>query len=113
MKPQLDAHYAKQRQMSSAYLLLLEKVADMLEAIAHAIPPYQQIYEACSANTPDSNVRDEDCHLAALMSYVYADFVQLFLELYCIFCRGSQGTLQDSHVKAVSVNRSCVRLANP
>lgn len=103
----------KQKQMSSAYILLLEKVADMLEAIAHVLPPYQQIYETYSANTPDSNVKDEDFHLAALMSYVYADFVQLFLELYYVFCRGSQGTLQDSRLKAVSVNRLCIGLTNP
>jgi hypothetical protein len=66
----------------------------MFEAIAHVVPPYQQIYETCRANTSDSMVREEDCHLAALMSYVYADFVQLFLEIYFIFCRGTQGTLQ-------------------
>ncbi|KAJ5031741.1 hypothetical protein PSV08DRAFT_399634 [Bipolaris maydis] len=99
------------RQMSSAYVLLLEKVADMLEAIAHVMPPYQQIYEACSANTPDSNVKDEDFYLAALMSYVYADFVQLFLELYCIFCRGSQAHTMSWRPLDSRISRMEVRLA--
>ena len=94
MQPQLDAHYAKQKQMSSFYILLLEKVADMFEAIAHTMPPYQQVYdEACRGDSSQPSVKQENHHLAELLSYVYADFVQLFLEIYQLFCRGSQGTL--------------------
>ena len=63
----------------------------MFEAIAHIIPPYQRIYETCKRNAPDSHTQAEDHDLAALMSYVYADLVQLCLELYQIFCRGTQG----------------------
>lgn len=78
-------------QVSSDYVLLLEKIADTFEAIAQIIPPYQQIYEVCKRNTFGPNIGAEGLHLAALMSYVYADLVQLFLELYRIFCRGAQG----------------------
>ncbi|RMZ66153.1 hypothetical protein GMOD_00005227 [Pyrenophora seminiperda CCB06] len=77
--------------ISSDYALLLEKIADTFEAVAQIIPPYQQIYEVCKRNTSDPNVDAEGLRLAALMSYVYADLVQLCLELYQIFCRGFQG----------------------
>jgi hypothetical protein len=63
----------------------------MFEAIAHIIPPYQRIYEVCKRNTPDAHTKAEDYDLAALISYVYADLVQFFLELYQTFCRGTQG----------------------
>ncbi|USP76792.1 hypothetical protein yc1106_04066 [Curvularia clavata] len=76
--------------MSSDYISLLEKIADMFEAIAHTMPPYQQIYEACRGDSSRPDMKQEDYHLAALLSYVYADFVQLLLEVYRIFCRGSQ-----------------------
>jgi hypothetical protein len=76
-------------------MLFLEKIADIFEAIAHIIPPYQQIYEICKSNISDSQVKAEDYHLAALMSSVYVDLVQLSLQLYWIFCRGIQGTFAD------------------
>ncbi|KAL1797449.1 hypothetical protein ACET3X_004055 [Alternaria dauci] len=82
--------------MSTDYVVLLEKIADMLEAIVQIIPPYQQLYEICKRNVSDTHGQAEDYHLATLLSYVYADLVQLFLELYQIFCRGSQGTKVQS-----------------
>jgi hypothetical protein len=63
----------------------------MFEAIAHIIPPYQRIYEVCKRNTPDTHTKAEDYDLAAVISYVYADLVQFCLELYQMFCRGTQG----------------------
>ncbi|KAF1849900.1 uncharacterized protein K460DRAFT_326227 [Cucurbitaria berberidis CBS 394.84] len=75
----------------SHYVTLLEKIADMFETIAHILPPYKQIYKSCERNYLSLNTRTEDTHLTALLSYVYADLVQLSLELYRIFYRGSQG----------------------
>lgn len=74
------------------YPLLLEKVADMFEAIAHILPPYQQIYDLCARNASGSHLVGEDHHLAGLMSNVYADLVQLCLELYRLCCRGTKST---------------------
>jgi hypothetical protein len=76
--------------MSSDCVLVLEKIADVVEAIAQIIPPYQQVYSICKRNEAEFHGKAEDHHLAALLSYVYADFVQLFLELYRILCRGAQ-----------------------
>lgn len=92
-------------QMSSDYISLLEKVADMFEAIAHTTPPYQQIYEVCRRDFPRPQTMQEEQHLAALLSYIYADFVQLFLEIYQIFCRGSQGTFQVISTPGSPVNQ--------
>ncbi|PZD26611.1 FCP1, TFIIF-interacting CTD phosphatase, NLI-interacting factor, partial [Pyrenophora tritici-repentis] len=78
--------------ISSDYAVFLEKIADIFEAVAQIIPPYQQIYEVCKRNTFDPNGGAEGLHLAALMSYVYADLVQLCLDLYWVFCRGAQGS---------------------
>ncbi|KAF1839228.1 hypothetical protein BDW02DRAFT_231629 [Decorospora gaudefroyi] len=78
--------------VSRDHQLFQEKLADMLERVAHIIPPYQQIYEVCKRNSSDSRVKAEEYHLAALMSYVYVDLVQIWLELYLIFCRGPPGT---------------------
>lgn len=80
------------KQMSSDCVLFLEKIASMFEAIAQIIPHYQQICDICKRNGSKAHGQAEDYHLAILLSYVYADLVQLFLELYQIFCRGSQGT---------------------
>ena len=63
----------------------------MLEAVAHILPPYQHILETCERNTFSLETRTEDPRLAALLSYVYIDLVQLFLDLYRISCRGSRG----------------------
>ncbi|EOA92353.1 uncharacterized protein SETTUDRAFT_170945 [Exserohilum turcica Et28A] len=76
--------------ISSDYLLLLEKAADMFEAIAHVLPPYQHMYNASSQHTAEPYLKEEDGDLATLLSHVYADLVQLFLEIYRIFCRGTQ-----------------------
>lgn len=78
--------------MSGDYVLVLEKIADVVEAISQIIPPYQEVYNICKRNGAESHGEVEDRHLAALLSYVYADLVQLFLELYRIFCRGAQST---------------------
>ncbi|KAG9190705.1 hypothetical protein G6011_08793 [Alternaria panax] len=63
----------------------------MLEAIAQIIPPYQRIYNICKHNGSETHGLAEDYHLATLLSYMYADLVRLFLELYQIFCRGAPG----------------------
>lgn len=70
----------------------------MLEATAHLVAPYQQIYELCKTNTSISNFSTESSHLAALMSHVYADLVQFSLDLYRIFCRETPSTYSFSHV---------------
>jgi hypothetical protein len=80
------------KQMSNNCALFLEKIADMLEAIVQIMPPYQQVYDICKRNGSEAHGQAEDYHLATILSYVYMDFVQLFLELYRIFCRGPQGT---------------------
>ena len=59
--------------MSTDCVLFLEKIADMLEAIAQIIPPYQQIYEICKRNGSEAHGQAEDYHLATLFSFVYAD----------------------------------------
>jgi hypothetical protein len=73
-------------------VVFLEKIADMLEAIAQIIPSYPQIYDICKRNGSEAHGQAEDYHLAMLFSCVYADLVQLFLELYQVFCREPQGT---------------------
>ena len=80
------------KQMSGDCVLVLEKIADVLEAVSQIIPPYQEVYNICKRNGAESHGEAGDRHLAALLSCVYADLVQLFLELYCIFCRGAQST---------------------
>jgi hypothetical protein len=68
----------------------------MFEAIAHILPPYQQIFETIQHVGVDAQLPSEDARLAALLSHVYADLVQLFLDLYRTFCRGAQGTFSNS-----------------
>ncbi|KAI4700057.1 hypothetical protein J4E81_004093 [Alternaria sp. BMP 2799] len=68
--------------MSGDCVLVLEKIADVLEAISQIIPPYQEVYNISKRNGAESHGEAGDRHLAALLSYVYADLVQLFLELY-------------------------------
>ncbi|EDU46993.1 conserved hypothetical protein [Pyrenophora tritici-repentis Pt-1C-BFP] len=87
-------------EISSDYAVFLEKIADIFEAVAQIIPPYQQIYEVCKRNTFDPNGGAEGLHLAALMSYVYADLVQLCLDLYWVFCRGAQGRSESREAVA-------------
>jgi hypothetical protein len=67
----------------------------MFEAIALIIPPYQRIYEVCKRDTLDA---PEDYDLAALISSLYADLVQFFLEVYQMFCRGTQGMSGSSQL---------------
>lgn len=68
----------------------------MLEVIAHILPPYQQIFETVQHDSVNAQLHSEDARLAALLSHVYADLVQLFLDLYRTFCRGAQGTFSYS-----------------
>jgi hypothetical protein len=95
------------KQISNDSVLLLEKIADMLETIAQIIPRYQEIYDICKRNGSGSLGKAEDHHLATLLSYVYADIVQLFLELYRIFCREAQGTSVDS-MSIVQIDRAAI-----
>lgn len=87
-------------------MLLFEKIADVFEAIAHTLPLYRQIYEVCNRCTSDPHLKEDDLHLATLMSYVYFDTVQLLLEIYRIFCRGTQGTLHTFFMFGPLVNSS-------
>lgn len=68
----------------------------MFEVVAHILPPYQQIFETIQHVGVDAQLPSEDARLAALLSHVYADLVQLFLDLYRTFCRGAQGTFLNS-----------------
>ncbi|OAL48734.1 hypothetical protein IQ07DRAFT_513277 [Pyrenochaeta sp. DS3sAY3a] len=78
--------------IGSNYVTFLEKIVDMFEVIAHILPPYQQIFETIQHAGVDAQLPSEDARLAALLSHVYADLVQLFLDLYRTFCRGAQGS---------------------
>ncbi|KAL6707170.1 hypothetical protein ACN47E_004717 [Coniothyrium glycines] len=64
--------------------LLLEKIASMFEAIAHVLPRYQQIYDTCRHNVSVTQLSNEDHRLATLISWAYADIVELILDLYLI-----------------------------
>ena len=79
-------------QVASNYVLLLEKVADMFEAMASVLPPYHQIYAICKRRTDGSHVDTEDERLTTFMSYAYADIVRMSLDVYGIFFREQQGT---------------------
>ncbi|KAF2467048.1 uncharacterized protein BDR25DRAFT_267857 [Lindgomyces ingoldianus] len=78
--------------LGSNYVLFLEKIADMFESIAHALPQYQQFHDSCRRQFQE--VRHDQ--MITLMSYVYADIIQFCLELYHMFSRGSQGA-QSRH----------------
>ncbi|KAF2266654.1 hypothetical protein CC78DRAFT_531460 [Lojkania enalia] len=73
--------------VGSSYVLFLEKVADMFEAIARVLPQYRQFQDTCRQHSQNS----QHHRLTSLMAYVYADIVQFCLDLYRIFSRGSQG----------------------
>ncbi|PSN68713.1 hypothetical protein BS50DRAFT_490737 [Corynespora cassiicola Philippines] len=73
---------------ASKYAIFLEKVAQLLESIAHVLPVYRQIYQSCKAQYQSNN---HDGRLVVLMSYVYADLMQFCLDVYRMFSRCSQG----------------------
>jgi hypothetical protein len=78
-------------QTASNYMLFLEKIADMFEAIANVLPPYRQIYTICKQRIDNSQTDTEDAHLTMLMSFAYADIVRLCLDIYRIFLRDKTG----------------------
>lgn len=80
-----------EHQACNDYPSFQEKIADMFEVIAHILPPYKQIYEACRRNNSHSHAQSEDDRLAAIMSYVYADLIHFSLDIYRIFCRDPRG----------------------
>ncbi|KAH7085131.1 hypothetical protein BKA63DRAFT_499053 [Paraphoma chrysanthemicola] len=88
-------------QVASDYPLFMEKVANLIEAIANMLPPYHQIYATCRNRTSSAQTITKDVHLEALMSYAYYDLVDLFLDIYCIFFRGTLGT-QSRHLAVAS-----------
>ena len=75
-------------QAASKYAIFLEKVAQLLESIAHVLPVYRQIYQSCKAQYQSNN---HDGRLVVLMSYIYADLMQFCLDVYRMFSRCSQG----------------------
>jgi hypothetical protein len=75
-------------------MLFLEKIADLFEAMASILPPYHQIFAICKRRLSDAQAHVEDKSLAALMSYVYLDILQLLLDTYGLFFRDLQGTFQ-------------------
>lgn len=75
--------------VASGFFLFLEKIADLFEAMASLLPPYHQIYAICKRRIGSAQAQDEDRRLATLMSYVFMDVVNLLLDTYNIFIRGS------------------------
>ncbi|ORY12258.1 hypothetical protein BCR34DRAFT_306723 [Clohesyomyces aquaticus] len=73
--------------LGSAYVLFLEKIADMFETVAMQLPQYQQFHHTCKGQFQET----QQDRVTTLMSYVYADIVQFCLELYRMFSRGSPG----------------------
>jgi hypothetical protein len=90
-------------QVTSNYMLFLEKIADMFEVIASVLPPYHQIYAICKRRMDGSQVDIEDERLTTLMSYAYADLVRMCLSLYRIFFRTLSGTCHQALVMAILV----------
>ena len=78
-------------QTASDHTLFLEKIADMLEAVASLLPRYHDIYAICKRRVESPHII-EDERLTTLMSYVYLDIVKLLLDTYRIFFRQPQGT---------------------
>ena len=64
--------------------------------MARFLPPYQRFNDSTRRHSIDPTRRSSyvrhDAQLTALLSYVYADIIQICLELLCIFCREPQGT---------------------
>jgi hypothetical protein len=77
-------------QVASEYVLFLEKIADIFEAMANILPPYHQIYTICKRRMGVAHVDAEDEQLATLMSYAYADMVRICLDFYSNFFRNVQ-----------------------
>ncbi|KAF1960373.1 hypothetical protein CC80DRAFT_292716 [Byssothecium circinans] len=71
------------------YVLMLEKVADVFESIACALPNYQQLYDASRERLHFGP--DERMHM--LLSYTYADIMQCCLDMYRMFSRGAPGVV--------------------
>jgi hypothetical protein len=92
-------------------VLFSEKVADIFEAVANVLPPYQQIYTICKRRLNGSQVDTQDERLAMLMSYAYADVVKLCLDMYRIFFRDVRSKcrlLRISSIDCSSEERQCI-----
>ncbi|KAF2737363.1 hypothetical protein EJ04DRAFT_510470 [Polyplosphaeria fusca] len=76
----------------SQLVFFLEKIADMFEAIAYALPQYQHFHDSCKQQFQESG---QD-RLTTFMSLVYADLVQFCLEVHHMFSRNPQG-VQSRH----------------
>jgi hypothetical protein len=81
-------------QVTSNYMLFLEKVADMFEVIASVLPPYHQIYAICKRRMDDAQVDIEDERLTTLMSYAYADLVRMCLRAILVVPSGQLETIR-------------------
>lgn len=69
-------------------MLLLEKVACLFEILTRSLPKYKYLLPSFKLDfraATDGRVE--------LLSHLFADLVQLFLELYCMFSR-AQGMLR-------------------
>jgi hypothetical protein len=64
--------------------------------MAHLLPQYKRFNNSTQRHSIDPTRRSSyvrhDAQLTTLLSYVYADIIQICLELLCIFCREFQGT---------------------
>ncbi|KAH5165808.1 hypothetical protein HBI73_034470 [Parastagonospora nodorum] len=79
-------------QVINSNVLFYEKVADMFEAMASILPPYQQIYTICKQRLHGAQIDAEDERLAMLMSYAFSDLVNLCLDIYRIFFRSVESS---------------------
>jgi hypothetical protein len=80
-------------QAGSSYVLFLEKVTHIFENLSHVLPNYQQLYEGVKRQLHNAF----DDRIYTLMSYVYADVAQLWLDIYHVFSRGSTGRLSFTY----------------
>ena len=63
-------------------MLLLEKVAYLFEILARGLPQYKYLLPSFKLD-----LRTVTDGRVELISHLFADLVQLFLELYCMFSR--------------------------
>lgn len=89
------------------YVLFLEQASDMIRAIAYGLPCYRDRLEPCT-----HSFRAKRSDWLVSLSYIYADIVQLLLELYCMFSRESKGTLISIHGEIDRPRRPPLRLTN-
>ncbi|KAF2273239.1 uncharacterized protein EI97DRAFT_436295 [Westerdykella ornata] len=81
--------------VGSDYVLFLEAACDLLETLTQSLPRYQERKDAYSSLSLAAQREG-----LLLLSCVYADIVQFFLDLYCMFSRASKGARLRHHTPA-------------